>query len=104
MGSRPRRTPGDGPADAAACLTARPKLRGPADVNTDSDLGKRWVREVGVLATCDSSARHSGRPLMINLVSRLMIARSFWLHFSRPKIAFSQLRDHFRRHADVTWG
>ncbi len=35
-----------------------PKLRAPADANADSDLGKRWVRPVGVLATCRRPARH----------------------------------------------
>ena len=36
---------------------ARPKLRDPADGNTDSDLGKQWVRQVGVLAACHYPAR-----------------------------------------------
>ena len=37
---------------------ASPKLRDPADANANSDLGKRWVRYVGVLATCRCPARH----------------------------------------------
>jgi hypothetical protein len=35
-----------------------PKLRAPADAYARSDLGKRWVRPVGVLATCRCPARH----------------------------------------------
>jgi hypothetical protein len=73
----------------------KPKLRGPADVNADSDLGKRWVREAGVLAARHCPARHPGRPLMINLISRLMIAR-FLATFSGPKLAPSQFRPYFQ--------
>jgi choline dehydrogenase-like flavoprotein len=36
----------------------RPKLRAPAEANTGSDPGKRWVRQVGVLAARHYSARH----------------------------------------------
>jgi NAD(P)-dependent dehydrogenase (short-subunit alcohol dehydrogenase family) len=35
-----------------------PKLRALADANACSDLGKRWVRPVGVLTTCHCPAQH----------------------------------------------
>jgi hypothetical protein len=43
-----------------ACVSTwlNPKLRAPADAYACSDLGKRWVRPVGVLATCRCPARH----------------------------------------------
>jgi len=35
-----------------------PKLRDPGDANAGGDLGKRFARQVGVLATCRCLARH----------------------------------------------
>jgi hypothetical protein len=37
---------------------ANPKLLDPGDANAGGDLDKRCARQVGVLATCRSSARH----------------------------------------------
>ena len=45
------------PGDGTAAVNL--KLRDPADMNTYSDLGKRWVRLVDVLATCRYPARHN---------------------------------------------
>jgi hypothetical protein len=60
-------------------------------MNSGGDLGKRYVRQVGVLATCDCPARPSGRPLMINSVSRRGHRQILLATFSRPKTAFPQL-------------
>ena len=62
-------------------LFPSPKLRGPGGVDTGADLGKRRTGRIGVLATCHSPARRWDRPLMINLVSRPGLAKSFWLLF-----------------------
>ena len=71
-------------------------LRDPGDVNAGGDLGKRSARQVGVLATCDCSARPSGRPLMINSVSRRWHRRILLATFSRPSAAFPQLMSPFQ--------
>src|SRR6266566_9593464 len=51
-------TPPGGRTSRFPAPSPSPKLRAPADANADSDLGKRWVGPVGVLATCRCPARH----------------------------------------------
>ena len=58
--SADNRAPGLSPkfpaAVSATCLN--PKLLDPGDANAGGDLGKRYARQVGVLATCRCPARH----------------------------------------------
>jgi hypothetical protein len=74
----------------------RPKLRDSGDANASGDLGKRYTRQVGVLATCGCPARPSGGPLMINLVSRRGHRQVLLATFSRPKTAFPQFTSPFQ--------
>jgi peptidoglycan hydrolase-like protein with peptidoglycan-binding domain len=46
------------PQAATGTFDASPKLLDPGDANAGGDLDKRCARQVGVLATCRSSARH----------------------------------------------
>ena len=65
-------------------------------MNAGGDLGERCVRQVGVLATCDCPARPSGRPLMINSVSRRGHRQILLATFFRPETAFPQVISPFQ--------
>jgi hypothetical protein len=73
-----------------------PKFRDSGDGNASGDLGKRYARLVGVLATRGYPARPSGRPLMINSVSRRGHRQILLATFSRPKTTFPQLTSPFQ--------
>jgi hypothetical protein len=92
------------PVDQASrhSIELNPKLRDPGDMNAGGDLGERCVRQVGVLATCDCPARPSGRPLMINSVSRRGHRQILLATFFDPKPRFRRSYPLFKRHADVT--
>jgi hypothetical protein len=96
--SRCGRSSATGPRAASVLVLVRvsPKLRDSGDANAGGDLGKRYARQIGVLATCDYPARPSGRPLMINSVSRRGHRQVLLATFSRPKTAFPQLMSPFQ--------
>ena len=80
-------------------IPARPKLRDPGDANAGGDL-RQTMREVG---RCSGymplSGAVSGRPLVINSVSRRGHLQVLLATFSRPNTAFPQLMSPFKRHA-----
>jgi len=81
---------------AGRTLLANPKFRDSGDGDAGGDLGKRYARQVGVLATRGCRARPSGRPLVINPVSRRGHRQILLATFSRLKTTFPQLTSPFQ--------